>query len=249
MIGIYKITNKINEKSYVGQSVNIERRWRQHKQKNSKSLIGLKIQEYGEENFIFEVLEETDLQSLDKREKYYIEKFNTIVPNGYNITDETASIKSTFVYYSKDDLINIKFLIKNTDISFNDIAKQYNLSKETIRRINVGESHFDEKEKYPLRKNSTQKEKHKKEFFCEQCGAPIYSNSKLCTKCYHLKSRKVEWPTRQELKELIRNIPFTQIGKQFKVSDNTVRRWCDAYKLPRKRSIINNISDEEWEKI
>ena len=55
--------------------------------------------------------------------------------------------------------------------------------------------------------------------------------------------------SREELKKLIRNTPFTQIGKQYGVSDNAIRKWCDKYNLPRKKSEIVEITDDEWLKI
>lgn len=55
--------------------------------------------------------------------------------------------------------------------------------------------------------------------------------------------------SREELKKLIRTTPFVQIGKQFNVSDNAIRKWCDKYNLPRKVSDIKKYSDEEWELI
>lgn len=55
--------------------------------------------------------------------------------------------------------------------------------------------------------------------------------------------------SREDLKQKIRTIPFVEIGKQFGVTDNAIRKWCDKYKLPRKVSEIHNITDEEWEKI
>ena len=56
-------------------------------------------------------------------------------------------------------------------------------------------------------------------------------------------------PSRDVLKTKIRTMSFVQIGKQYNVTDNSVRRWCDSYKLPRLKSIINSYSDEEWDKI
>lgn len=56
-------------------------------------------------------------------------------------------------------------------------------------------------------------------------------------------------PLREELKEKIRTMSFVQIGKEYNVSDNAVRRWCDTYGLPRHVSEIKSFSDEEWEKI
>lgn len=55
--------------------------------------------------------------------------------------------------------------------------------------------------------------------------------------------------SREELKKLIRITPFIQIGKQFGVTDNAIRKWCDKYKLPRKASEIHKFTDEEWKDI
>lgn len=55
--------------------------------------------------------------------------------------------------------------------------------------------------------------------------------------------------SREDLKNKIRTIPFVEIGKQFGVTDNAIRKWCDKYKLPKKVSEIRKITDEEWEDI
>ena len=44
-------------------------------------------------------------------------------------------------------------------------------------------------------------------------------------------------------------MPFTRIGAKYDVTDNAIRKWCDAYGLPRKATLIKEISDEDWEKI
>ena len=90
MIGIYKITNKINGHAYIGLSTNIEERWKQHQSlynqnRESNKALYKAFQKYGIENFIFEVLEECSILELSEKEKYYIEKFNTYF-NGYNMT-------------------------------------------------------------------------------------------------------------------------------------------------------------------
>jgi uncharacterized protein YjcR len=48
---------------------------------------------------------------------------------------------------------------------------------------------------------------------------------------------------------MIRVMPFTQIGEQFGVKDNSIRKWCDSMNLPRTKKEINSYSNEEWEKI
>lgn len=83
---------------------------------------------------------------------------------------------------------------------------------------------------------------------CQICGTPISKTANHCIKCAHLAQSKVVIE-REELKHLIRSTPFTAIGKQYNVSDNAVRKWCDKYKLPRKTSEIKKYSDEEWELI
>lgn len=77
------------------------------------------------------------------------------------------------------------------------------------------------------------------------------SQSKRIQRVENIRQKTLRLPpiSRNELKILIRTIPFIQIGKQFGVTDNAVRKWCDKYKLPRKVSEIKKYTDEEWEKI
>lgn len=73
MIGIYKITNKINGKFYIGQSVDIERRFMEHKTPHGTiTSIKLAMRKYGKENFLFEVIEECSDEDLNEREMYWI---------------------------------------------------------------------------------------------------------------------------------------------------------------------------------
>lgn len=95
MCGIYRIINKINNKSYIGQSKNICVRWNEHylssrevnnenKNKNC-SIIHKALNKYGVENFTFEVLTLCNPCDLNDEEKYFISYYNTLIPNGYNI--------------------------------------------------------------------------------------------------------------------------------------------------------------------
>ena len=88
------------------------------------------------------------------------------------------------------------------------------------------------------------------EYKCKKCGKNItrWSNG-LCKECSHIAQRTCDRPSRKELKDLIRTTPFTQIAKKYCVSDNTIRKWCDAENLPRKVSEIKKYSDEEWKNI
>lgn len=85
MIGIYKITNNINGKIYIGQSNNIQRRFSEHQNRGATSRIpvDIAIQRYGKENFNFEIIEECSIEQLNQKETYWITYFNSI-ENGYN---------------------------------------------------------------------------------------------------------------------------------------------------------------------
>lgn len=81
MIGIYLVTNKVNGHQYVGQSVDIKRRWTEHtcpsNIKNNR-VINKAYRKYGKENFVYEVLEECSESELDEREIYWIEKLSPV---------------------------------------------------------------------------------------------------------------------------------------------------------------------------
>ena len=87
--------------------------------------------------------------------------------------------------------------------------------------------------------------------YCIDCGEMISIKSTRCIDCEykHRTTTEVEGITREELKKLIRIMPFTKIGNKYGVSDNAVRKWCDKYNLPRKANEIKAFTDEEWLKI
>ena len=89
-VGIYKITNKVNGKCYIGQSVDIERRWRDHRNelnKTNPSNVRLyqAFRKYGFQTFSFEVLETCEEADLDALEIKYIAQYQSY-QRGYNMT-------------------------------------------------------------------------------------------------------------------------------------------------------------------
>lgn len=87
MIGIYKITNKIENKSYIGQSIHIEIRWKQHWYNRGKypTLISQNLSKFDIEDFDFQIIEECTEEELNVKEEHYIKLFNTFKPFGYNM--------------------------------------------------------------------------------------------------------------------------------------------------------------------
>ena len=89
--GIYKITNNINNKFYIGQAEDIYYRFRTHfwaHGDHHNSAIDAAIHKYGLENFTLEILEECPKELLNDREKYWGEEYYKglcYAPDGYNI--------------------------------------------------------------------------------------------------------------------------------------------------------------------
>ena len=168
---IYIIKNKINEKTYVGQSINAEQRFLQHC-KNNKSLIGKEILEYGKENFIFKILEK-QIENYNEREKYWISYYNTIFPFGYNLTSggENPPVLKGCDHpnsnLKKETLEQIFYDLEFSKDSLSKIAEKYKTSKRIVLGINKAERYFISNKDYPIRKNPNPIGKIKNEILTE----------------------------------------------------------------------------------
>lgn len=107
--GIYCIENLINHKKYIGQSVDIEARWRSHKSELRRNIhINDYLQKawnkYREDNFKFYILEECVVDILDERERYYIVFYDTINRDcGYNL-ESGGSINKVLSDFTKNKI-------------------------------------------------------------------------------------------------------------------------------------------------
>lgn len=242
--GIYKITNKENHKIYIGQSVNIEARWRRHKSiptyLQDKPLYRA-FNKYGIDNFTFEIIELCPISSLNDREKYWIHYYDSY-NNGYNLTTGGDGNPNNIVKLSDEDIDIIYDLLQNSTMTQREIAHKFNVGDDTISEINHGKTRIREGYKYPLRNNRIIN-------YCAHCGKPIDKTATLCFDCENINRRTVVRPDRERLKQLIRTESFVQIGKQYGVSDNTIRKWCKAENLPIKKKDIKNFSDKEWKEL
>lgn len=252
MIGIYKIENNINHKIYIGQSKDIERRWKDHRThiyytKNDELPLYRAFRKYGIDNFSFKIIEQCAIKDLNEREKYYIKKFDSVVPNGYNVT--LGGSNSYPQKLTLEQVKEIKKLLKTTTLNQTDISNLFNVSQNTISDINTGYCWIDEEEEYPIRKHKFINNQPIKEYFCIDCGKPVSKGAKRCFDCNAIFQQKVERPSRKKLKEEIRNNSFVKVGKKYEVTDNTIRKWCKKYNLPFKSREIKQYTDEEWEAI
>ena len=242
-IGIYKIENLINGHCYIGQSINIELRWKRHREaiKTSDYPLYLSIRKYGIENFSFEIIQECSIDELDELEVYWIQYYDSYY-NGYNQTPG-GSQKRCPIKISEEDLSEIVNLLKNSNMSQHEIAKKFNVGDDTISEINHGKTRIIDGISYPIRDN---KKTNKK---CSICGKAIWASSTLCTNCSNENRRIVIRPLRDELKQMIRLYAFTKIANKYGVADNTIKKWCINYNLPHKKKDILSYSDDEWNQI
>ena len=121
--GVYKITNIINGKFYIGSSKNIYSRWYQHKKKLNDNIHGnAHLQnawnKYGEKNFKFEIIEQCINELQFEREQYYLNKLNPFDNNGYNIVRQISK-----------EYMSDHYMIKKCDMCGNDYSTFSNLAK------------------------------------------------------------------------------------------------------------------------
>jgi len=129
MIGIYKITSP-TERVYIGQAVDIEKRWRYYRKVLCKGQMRLynSFLRYGVENHVFEIIEECAEKDLNRRERYWQEHYNT-VESGLNLKLTKTEDKSGKLSEETKKKIG----------ESNSIAlKGKNLSQETKNKIKEG---------------------------------------------------------------------------------------------------------------
>lgn len=148
---IYKITNLINGKEYIGQtSLSIQERFKEHIHDAHKGYYNNRplynaINKYGVENFIIEELEECNVQEVNQKEIEYINKFNTY-SNGYNATlggegtpfidydevlikYEAGATAGQIAKIMHHDIKQITKILKSKGISQEDIIERGNSSQ------------------------------------------------------------------------------------------------------------------------
>lgn len=155
---IYKITNQINNLSYIGKTIRpVKKRWYEHTKAelHDGSKIHNAILKYGINNFNFEIIEDNvPNELLDKREQHWIEYYETFTGYGYNMTPGGTG----GAVYSKlfiEQVDEIRELLRTTDRSFADIGRQFNISGSTVREINYGDMWYNDTLLYPIRQHQT----------------------------------------------------------------------------------------------
>ncbi len=136
MVGIYKITNKINGKVYIGQSLCIENRIKEHIRNinypDRKNAIYSAFRKYGIENFSFDVIEECKEEDLDNREKYWIKYYDSY-NNGYNLTLGGENGRK----YDYDYIVEQYKIYKTTEKTAEAIGCHYHTVSNALKAQNI----------------------------------------------------------------------------------------------------------------
>ena len=142
MLGkIYKITNNINGKVYVGQTTKtLTERFKKHcwgttenDQYHLNMAIKKAIRKYGKENFTIELIEEVETSKLDEREVYWISYYDSY-NNGYNCTlggQNGATRPTKLNWIQENEVIEAKYL----GFSIKEIEQVYHIDRTSVHNI------------------------------------------------------------------------------------------------------------------
>ncbi len=131
--GIYKITNIINGKIYIGSAINIKKRktyhlWELNNNKHSNKHLQKSFNKYGETAFKFDTIENCEINDCVKREQFYIDLFISQGVNMYNICLKAGSVLGRKMSEETKKNIGLK----------NSNKKLSQEQKDHLRRINIG---------------------------------------------------------------------------------------------------------------
>lgn len=167
---IYIIKNTENNMCYIGQSIDYKTRFKKHceearrKKYTYKSYLYNAMNEIGIENFYVELLER-QIEDYNEKEEYYIKKYNTLRPNGYNLTKggEGFPCLEGVLHYSatiksQEILTQIYNKLLNSNLTLREIGENFEIPEGVISNINQGKSYRNEHFTYPIRQNHISKE-------------------------------------------------------------------------------------------
>lgn len=182
---IYKIENLINHKVYIGLTNNYQRRKRRHftdlrRNVHDNKFLQKEFNEYGEENFSFEVVYQNEMnnEEVSEKEQYYIQQYDSYF-NGYN-----QNLGGNFgpsnggSHLIEKDVINILVIVEKIPRTMHWLGEIYQITPTQISRICKGYSHQHAYDKY-LAMSDEEKEDIKNDFIIEHPLETLYSRQKI----------------------------------------------------------------------
>jgi group I intron endonuclease len=229
---IYKITNLVTNKIYIGRTTakNAQRRWSEHKSKSKKprTLIEKALNKYGIINFKFEIIDQTDRQHLPTLESDYIIKLNCLSPNGYNLE----------VY--QPDRILTEDAKNRIQISNQGKIKSKNKSSEYIGVYKAGPSFICE--------IAFNRKKYKKTFNSELKAAIAYDKMALFLYGSQAKInfyfKKEKW-INSKIEKILKHFVQTHKDKKNIYFDKERKKWCARIFIDRKTIYVGRFNSKE----
>ena len=240
--GIYKITSPTG-KIYIGQSIDIKRRWVYHRCLSNNYHINILYRsfiKYGVDNHNFEILEECDSKLLNERERFYIEKYDTFqTSNGMNLTRGGNSN----VEFSKSTIQKMSLAKKGKKIVHLIGYTHSDETKELLRQKSIGNKNW-------LGKHHSEETKEKLRIISTGKKLSDETKNKIGEKSKGNKYRLGFKYSEDEKKEIARrntgiknNVPRTSIyyGVSFSKTKN---RWRSVIKIDKKQKHIGTFMTE-----
>jgi group I intron endonuclease len=235
--GIYGLRNKLTNKWYIGQSINIYRRWnRYYKNPHCEQQVKLynSLCKYGYENFDKIILEECvpDKTILDNREKYWISHYNSF-NDGYNltlgggsgfITEEMKKKIGDANRGRKLGPMSKEHLEKR--IKAQTGQKRSEEFRKRLSEVNLGKKHSDEAKK----KMSIAKVGKKKPPFSEEWRKNISESAKN-------RSVPVSQETRDKMSIAAKNRPPPSAEARLKMSEASKKYWANKRLTAENKSL------------
>ena len=239
--GIYIIKNNINNKVYIGQSVDINARWSAHKysalrpQHQTYNVeIHKAMREFGVNEFYIETLEECNYLQLSEKEIYWIKKFNSY-KKGYNMTlggESNRGEANGRAILTEVQVEDIR-MSYNARIPFRTVLEKYKgiISKRGLQKV----WHF-ETWKYIMPEVYTEENR-----LWHKTYAKGHTNGNLELG----KNNKTRACSEEEIEEIrrLRKLGYTyeQIAKKVSRSNSVVRKYCLFQECQKENKVHNSI--------
>ena len=209
---IYCYTNLINGKKYVGQTINPEKRYNQHKSsafnekdKDYNTPLHRAFRKYGYDNFNYEIILSTSsLDILNELEIYFIDKYKTQVPNGYNILEGGNNSSRIF----------------NEEAKINMMKAHASLTEEEVVELRIA---YKEKESPSVIYNNKYKDRMHFQSFLNIWTGKRYSSimpEVFADRGRHTKLN--EEKVKQIKMEIAEGKSYRKIAENFNVSPSTI---------------------------
>lgn len=236
LCGVYKITNLVNGKVYIGQSINIKNRWKDHinslnREDSNCTLLQRAWNKYKQESFSFEILELCSEDMLDEVEIKYIDIYNSR-KNGYNIEPGGNTNK---------------YLSDETKQKISESHLGMKMSDETRRKMS--ESRMGEKNPMYGKTHSESTRRKISDATKGRPGRPRTEHQKECARLANL-GKEVSEETRKKISEANKgNIPYNKnirsvycvelnkvfenassAGKELNIRSGNIINCCEHYR-------------------